>query len=181
VVNQLNSITRLTIFINGLISVKTHLPFCETWLRDVSLMPTFSGYKEFYSPLIPRYHSSTKFLPGSLLFVSSDLQPQQTNVCRNVAKDCSVFNVCRCLITCKARHTAIVSVYHSPSICIKSAVEDHHLVLQGLLPYISSFIILGHIYCPLLVIQKTILIYSQTSISNNMFVNPPAIQRALLL
>ena len=84
----------------------------ETWLRDDSLLPIFSGYKGFHSRLLPRSHPSTKFLPGSSLFVSSDLQPQQTDVCRSVAKDCSVLNVCCCLITCKVHQIACLYIAH---------------------------------------------------------------------
>ena len=82
------------------------------------------------------------------MFVSSDLKPQQIDVCRSVAKDCSVLNVCCCLITCKAHQIAIM--YRSPSVSVKSALEDFRLVLQGQLPYVNSYIITGDVNINLL-------------------------------
>jgi len=41
-------------------------------------------------------------------------------------------------------------VYRSPSVSIKSALEDFHLVLQGLLYYVNSFIIAGDVNINLL-------------------------------
>ena len=41
-------------------------------------------------------------------------------------------------------------MYRSPSISIKSALDDFRLVLQGLLPYVNSFTIAGDVNINLL-------------------------------
>ena len=67
-----------------------------------------------------------------------------------MANDCSVLNVYCCLIACKACQIAIVSIYRSPSVCVKSAFEDLRLVLQGLLPHVNLFVIVGDVNINLL-------------------------------
>ena len=126
------------------VGVKTFLLFCAVVRSGlkirISLMPTFYGYRKFHSPLLLQPCSSTQILLGSSLLVSSVLHPQQIDACRSEAKDCSVLNVCCCLIACKAYRIAIISVYCPLSVSIKSALENFRLVLQGLLPYKNSFV-----------------------------------------
>ena len=131
---------------NGFIGVKTILLFCvvvRPGLKISHYCQHLMGIRGFILlcsyDLVPQL----QFLPGSSLFVSSDLQPQQIDACRSVTRECSVLNVCCCLITCKARRVAIISVYRSLSVSIKSALKDFRLVLQGLLPYVNSFIIIA--------------------------------------
>ena len=146
----LSKVTKIAQWLHMCQDSPTILCCSETWLKGVSLMPTFSGYKGFHSPLLPQSHSLTKFLPGSSLFVSSDLHNLSRLICAGLWQMNIVLNVCCCLIICKGCCIAIVSMYRSPSVSIQSAVNNLHLVLLGLLPHVNSFIIAGDVNINLL-------------------------------
>ena len=102
-----------------------------------------NGFSKFYSPILCRPDNSNSVLPGSCMFVSCSLNPEQTAVCHKVAKECSVLNVSCCFISYKLQQTAVISVYRSPSNCVYSAIHDLCSIFLELSYHVKFFTIVG--------------------------------------
>jgi len=126
----------------------------ETWLKKDSFALAMDGFSEFYSPLLCRPDNSNSFLPGSCMFVSCSLNPEQTAICHKVANGCSVLNVTCCFISCKFQRTAVISVYRSSSTCVSSAIHDLRSVLLELSHHVKFFIIVDNLNINLLCDSK---------------------------
>ena len=83
----------------------------ETWLTDNDPVPKFNVFDSFCSPMLQRPVNPKKCFPGSCMFVSKSLCPENSPVCEEVEQLPSSVNVCCCFVTVKHHRIAVLSVY----------------------------------------------------------------------
>jgi len=67
-------------------SCEQHIVLCcsETWLSDRDPIPSLNGFVSFCSPMLKRSVGSSKFFPGSFMFVSQTLCPEHPPICEEI-------------------------------------------------------------------------------------------------
>ena len=94
-------------------------------------------------PHLRRTAVSISNLPGSCMFVSSILQPEQTDFCKDVGVSCSALNVACCFVLYKSERISVASVYRSQSTCTTTALEGLNNVILALSDHAKHLIFVG--------------------------------------
>ena len=94
---------------------------------------------------------SSKFFPGSFMFVSQTLRPEHPPICEEIEQLCSSVNVCCCLVKSKFHRIAIVSVYRSPSVPFTVLISELQSVLMLLSTSVNYIMVAGDFNVNLLV------------------------------
>ena len=109
-----------------------------------------AGYETFCSPSLRRDAVSNSTLPGSCMFVSTTLQPEQTVLCKDVVATCFVLNVTCCFVQCRSHWIAIVLLNRLPPTCPTTALNDLNNAMLAIADHAKHFIIAGDLNINLL-------------------------------